>query len=412
MYYYIIFIFITFFSLGARGFRTIPFVTGPSLPAVFEILFIIVLGGWFLKKEYKKVDFNNVPIKNILILFLIVWFVSELRLFFSDAQNSDKLEHIRTLFVFISFPWILSISKYNNSLRIFYKIIVYVLVIVSFSYILIFFVGVDLPGQRDDSSIGGRIIWGGMGISKALYVMILIATYKKIFSKRVKKYIIVLIFLSLLAMFISQSRVFMLFFLISPIVFFFLGGSTLFLRKILVFSTLLILFITGAYFLSITFPSESERFLKQDDVMEDSGIVFTAKDPTRSTYRWIALAWTIYINDTIPEMLFGQGAEFKDQNYRSHIHSGLGYIYGSMGIIGVVIYVILMLKIIIVYKKYINNYRNINEVIIGCILSYLIFINIMSPVAGYLIQSYNIFGQGFFLGIMEICRRNLLQQKS
>ena len=225
------------------------------------------------------------------------------------------------------------------------------------------------------------------------------------------KYIeILLILLGMNLILISQTRNLLIFLFFPLFIIYARRGVGVLFNKFLLLiflgSVLLSLFYDNTYIID-----NSERFFIYNDVINLNNQESTSFNYKNAPTKLKPFLWSLHETNNVFDLFFGHGLSFKEYSGRKHYHSGLGYLYGSMGLIGVALLFIIFLRIQYFYKKFIN-YKNsdLNSILIELILSFYITLAIISPFTGLLIQEFSLFHNGLLLSILEVCRRNIVNK--
>jgi hypothetical protein len=269
--------------------------------------------------------------------------------------------------------------------------------------IAIYIMDIELKGVAI-SEDGNRIVWGGLGewLPGILLINLL---YFKFSSLSYKQISIILLVLGIFTIWLSKTRN-QIMFIILPILLILLNrGLGRFFRLIIVLFLILlpIIFYGDELGVNLGFT----RFSKFDDITIDSEEQLDPVYYDQAPHKLKPLLWSFYQTRNLSDFLFGHGLGFREYSGRTHYHSGIGYAYGSLGILGIITILLLSYKLVRYYRKYIINSKDLNAIIIEVVLAQFIALLLVSPFTGTLIQAFNLFGFGFRFGILEICRRNI-----
>jgi len=410
--------FLAVLSLAPRAFRMPPFVLISNI-GIFEMIFVALIVSWILSGRYKYVKLNIIPTKNILLIFLLCLLIANLRLYFSTEELSFKVTNIRIQMFVLSFPLVLSTVNYEKMLKRIFISIILATIVISFVTILIYLFGISIPGLKSTvCETHGRIIWGGMFIWFPFFLLVIMILMNFV-TPKIRIYLYILLFIGFIALLLTQSRHLFLVALITAAVLSLRKNVILTIPKYIYLFCLMIVFtfLVGLIFTDFKLMQPAQGLVNRFTRLEKefSAVNKIAVDPSNTwdVGRWRTLMYSVDRTESIKSFIFGHGAGFKDSHGVSYLHSGWGWMYGSMGLLGVILLIVLVAKTNNVYSKYVgrNNRIDLNSALIQLILSFLIALCITGPLVGVFIQSYNLFFNALLLGILEVCRRNIIMKK-
>ncbi len=406
------------FSLAPRALRLIPFTTIASI-SLFEILFLTLVIVWIISGKYKYVNFHVIPTRRILLIFLLVILVANLRLYLSSADLSHKITNLRIQMFMLSFPLVLSTVDYEKMVKRILVSVTLATIIVSIVTIVVFLFRISIPGLKGTIyEEYGRVIWGGMFIWFPFFLLVIMISINFV-TGRFRVYLYMILFIGFIALLLSQTRHLFLVALITVAVLSLRKGFIFIIPKYIYISSLAVIFILLMWTLYTDFvlvgPAQSfaHRLVRLEDEISAADRIVADPVGTWNVGRWGSLMYAIEETESIESMIFGHGSGFTDRNDFAYLHSGWGWTYGSTGLLGVVLLLILVIKTNNAYSKYTKRDRKIdlNSALIQLILSFLIALCIMGPVVGVFLQSYNLFFNALLLGLLEVCRRNITMKK-
>ncbi len=415
-YYQSIFFFIfSILLLGQRGIWEYPISLPGYIPPIVILWFYLIMVTLFVKIILGKISTNRPPLFKIIVVFIFAYTFAGLHGFY----NTDDLpRYIRSFAVYsvtgIIFFIICSLGDSVAVIKKYYYTLCLALLIISIVYILIYFFHIPIKGvagslQRELGT-RTRLVWGGQGPWIATIIILNILFFKSL-KPKTKCFSIILLILGMNLILISQTRTLIIFLILPLMLIYYQRGIRLFfLRIVLIFSI---------FFLVFSFLSDTEymgnkvgRFFKYDDILHEETNYQSTITYENAPNKLRPFLWSVYKTNTILDFLFGHGLAFKEYSGRKHYHSGIGFVYGSMGIIGVSLLLILFVRIQTYYRKYIDYKRNdLNSVLIELILANFIVTALISPITGILIQELSFFYHGLSLAILEMARRNIVKKQ-
>ncbi len=407
------FIFLVY-VLGTRGFDYYP-IALPGLLPPFSILlcYVLIIRLLISNNSIKAIKFKEIPIKNLLIIFIFIFFLASVR-GLVDSYRPDLV--LKNFLIFaptgLIYFIILSFGNYEVVVRKYINTIILSLVIISIVYFALYS-GLVIKGGRELQN--QRIVWGGVGGWIIQIMMIIFFSYKYKKLRSTKSLYILLFIFGLIVIIVSQTRTLMYTFFLTFVFVVIRRGLLNFTKNLI--TILIILVVLSIVYLqffgqSDTIRASIQRVQKSDDVLfEDLDQVSTSQY-YNAPHKLKPLLYSFSQTKSITDFLFGHGFGFTSYLGRVHYHSGLGWVYGSMGIIGIIIIVLIFFRTIKVYSSYITFPKyNLNSILIEIILAKFIVLAIMSPIVGALIQSFSLYGNALGLSILEVCRRNLVREQ-
>ena len=401
--------------LAPRALRIPPFVLLTNV-GVFEILFVAVVLAWIIGGKYRYFCFSSIPINRLLLVFLLCLLVANCRLYLSTENIAVKITDLRIQAFILAFPLILSASDYPRMLKRVYFVMVTALVVISTVTLFVYSTGIMLPGLKLDTyNVHGRVLWGGMFLWFP-FLLLLILTTLRFFTREIKVFLYMALAVGFAALLVSQTRHLLILLAITVLVYGLRTGLISVIRKhiSLVFLVILFIFAVGTLYhdtrLSQVFKDYGGRF---SQVQRDVPLNVLSEGSVGSWRlgRWRSFAYTIEKTRSAVSLFFGHGSGFQDFNDKSYLHSGWGWIYASMGLIGVLVWLLLVIKTYVIYSSYAkkNRRNDLNTILIDLSLSFLLALCVIGIFNGVFIQSFNLFFNALLIGILEVCRRNIIR---
>ena len=373
---------------------------------VFELLFIPLIIAGLLGKSANYRQLKNIPTKNILVVFLLFYIVLTIRNVSSVDLFASQMSYIRTFPFVFTMMLVLSVPNPAATVNRLFSIVVLSAFIISVVSLFIYLTGISLPGLNIRSyEMEKRIIWGTVGVLNLAILFIL--AFDRFAPRKYKLFYSIVVLLSLIAIINTQGRAQLLMLIITI-----LSWITFKKRanKIVLFTYFVCLAGAVYFFISnelkILFFNRFVSLEKEINiipVLTDSRLLFD------DLGRWGPLIMSLRSNTNLFNILFGHGYDPGYLSTSTHLHSGFGYVYSSMGIVGVIIVYGL---IIFTIKKY-REFLKITEIdcfekeIMRITIHYITVVTIFSLSIGNLVQGYLIMW-GLQFGLLELCRRSIL----
>ena len=404
--YTLIFLYMVFGTYVIRQSYQFPFFGNVT---VYELLFIPLIIAGLFNGSAKYRNFKNIPTKNILIVFLFYYIILTIRNVLGADLFTTQMSYIR-IFPFI-FMMILVISVPNPTAMVkrLFTMIVFAAFIVSLVSLFISLTGYEMPGLNIEAyTREKRIFWGSVGIYSTATLFII--TTFRFASKRYKWFYSIVVLLSIIGVVNTQSRALLLMPIIAILSWAIFTKETNRILKIAYGIS-----IAGISYLFIDveimgmYLNRFQLLGTEIDVLPyltNSNLYFDELG------RWGPLIMSLRSNTDFLSIMFGHGYDPGYLRDSIHLHSGFGYIYSSMGIIGLIVVYGLLISTISKYRKFLKKIKIdcFEKEIMRITIYYMTILTVFSLTIGNLVQSYAITGWSFRFGLLELCRRSILNK--
>lgn len=373
---------------------------------IYELFFIPLIIAGLLGKNAIYRNFKSIPTKNLLIVFLLYYIILTIRNVVGVESFSEQMNYIR-IFPFI-FTMILVISVPNTTAMVKRLFTAFVLsaFIISVVSIFIYFTGIEIFGLKLEAyQQQDRIIWGAVG-GLNLAILFIMAAFRFI-PKKYRLFYSIVVLLSLIAVFNTQGRALLLMLIITILSWLTFAKETKRIVKIT--------YVISMIGISYLFLDENIKglFISRFILLEQEINVLPSLTNSNLYFedlgRWGPLIMSLRSNTNLVNIIFGHG---HDPGYLAtsvHLHSGFGYVYSSMGIVGIIVVYGLLIITIKRYMKFIKNIEIdcFEKEIMRITIYYMTVVTVFSLTIGNLVQGYLI-GWGLNFGLLELCRRSIL----
>ncbi len=290
------------------------------------------------------------------------------------------------------------------------------MVVISIVTLFVYSTETVLPGLKLDSyNVQGRVLWGGMFLWFP-FLLLLILTTLRFFTREIKVFLFVALVAGFAALLVSQTRHLFILLAITIFIYGLRNGLISVIRKhiSLVFLVILLIFTFGTLYHNSRLVQVLKDYgVRFSQVQRDVPLNVLSEGSVGSWHlgRWRSFVYTIGKTRSVFSLFFGHGSGFRDFHDKPYLHSGWGWIYASMGVIGVLVWLLLVIKTYVIYSSYAkkNRRKDFNTILIDLGLSFLLALCVIGIFNGVFIQSYNLFFNALLIGILEVCRRNITQ---
>ena len=403
-YYFLILTICPFLSLGwlVLDIGGLPLV---GVGTFFELFAITTIAFNLFGSNRKYLHSNQIPLRKNLMLFCIFYIAYLLRNVILSDSFSEAFSYLRILPYIFVYNVVVSAPYPNLAIKSIYKLILRISLVISIAIIIVGVTNIPLPGLNHEQYTRlGRIIWG---YPTTVLLGGILTSYKLFHSQALNSLIqtklIMLLVLFGLALLLTQSRFLLVAFVLSL-------ASAIWQKKgnrtyrvvSLVFFLIVLLSFLSLRNISGGFLERFEEFTNETSLAFEN----IRLNESNNLGRFGPLISGLNSNKGL-DIFVGQGRHTGFLETSNHLHSGLGYVYATSGLLGVFIVYGLLFKIVNFYSKSIQymNEGSFEAYIVKGLIYMLKVLIVSSIVIGHLLQgSYILWG--ILVGSLELCRRS------
>ena len=409
-YHFLNFAVLPFMTLGGivTTFGALPLIGSGTL---YELFSYVTLAICLFGNNRRFLRSKDLPFRNLFILFAIYLLIHSFRNFVAADVFSEKAYYLRALpFIFV-FNAIISAPQPELALKRVIKILILSAITITLSTVFVGATGTEIPGlNHEQYERLGRVIWGYPGtILLASAIILAQLGYQDIFKRHSSFKTLTLLSTFTLAIFFTQSRFLLIALILSIIIILFQDTKVKFTR-----SLILSFLIIGIGVLFSSKDISRQALSRFSELSLESNIpteLLLSGESFESLGRLAPLVFALKSNEGL-DIWIGAGYHTGFLTTSQHLHSGLGYIYVTSGILGLIIVYGLLIKIILHYQRFAKRSK-ITSFEIPTMRAVIILLKIRmlsSLVIGNMLQeSFVVWG--VMIGLLELCRRSIIEKQ-
>ena len=397
-------------TLGGKvtNFGALPLIGSGTF---YELFSYVTLAICLFGSSRRFLHSKDLPFRSLFILFAIYLLIHSFRNIVAADVFSEKSYYLRVLpFIFV-FNAIISTPQPELALKRVIKILILSAITITLSTVFVSVTGTEIPGlNHEQYERLGRVIWGYPStILLASAIILAQVGYQDIFKRHSSFKTLTLLSIFTLAIFFTQSRFLLIALILSIIIISFRNTKVNLTRSVIL--SFLIIGI-GVLFSSKAISRQAlSRFSELSLESNISTELLLSGGSFESLGRLAPLVFALKSNEGL-DVWIGAGYHTGFLTTSNHLHSGLGYVYVTSGILGLVLVYGLLIKIILHYQRFAKRSK-ITSFEIPTMKAVIILLKIRmlsSLVIGNMLQeSFVVWG--VLIGLLELCRRSITEKQ-